>query len=196
MCRNRPPSPSSGPTRIVASDDGINWAGLWRSGSGLPGQYRGREGLDDGTRRSIVARSLRCWCQPRRLRNLLRHTTSIRFPGNIDRWAVTRRDLVEASMTRSTPEWPVPVGCLSVEYWPRRLPPLVRNWLERRGLHVLTIELATSFMDGMHRTAWLMARGAPFVPLMGTSICSAFALEAHAGAGICHIDLEKLQDSS
>lgn len=136
------------------------------------------------------------WCQPRRLRNLLRHTTSIRFPGNIDRWAVTRRDLVEASMTRSTPEWPVPVGCLSVEYWPRRLPPLVRNWLERRGLHVLTIELATSFMDGMHRTAWLMARGAPFVPLMGTSICSAFALEAHAGAGICHIDLEKLQDLS
>jgi hypothetical protein len=87
---------------------------------------------------------------------------------------------VEASMTRSTPEWPVPVGCLSVEYWPRRLPPLIRNWLERRGLHVLTIELATSFMDGMHRTAWLMARGAPFVPLMVTSICSAFALEAHA----------------
>lgn len=133
------------------------------------------------------------WCQPNRLRNLLRHTTSIRFPENIDRWSADRRKNVETSMAASTPEWPVPVGCLDVLYLPRRLSPRMRNWLEARGLHDLTIRVQTSFMDGMHRTAWLVARRAPFIPLMVNSVFTASALETHAGARVCHINLEKLQ---
>jgi hypothetical protein len=133
------------------------------------------------------------WCAPQRLRNLLRHHTGgIAFPDKVDRWSESQRRMVRADMAATSQERPMPVGCLNISYLSRRLPLRLRDWLEARGLHGLTVAVLTGFVDGRHRTAWLMARGAPFIPIMVTSLAECSALEHHAGAGICHVSLGSL----
>ncbi|WP_143018276.1 plasmid fertility inhibition factor family protein [Belnapia rosea] len=134
------------------------------------------------------------WCRPSRLEALVRHTTRHQWCGLPPRWSEDERELVHSGMTSTTAEEPMPVGCLHLNYLVRRMPAQLLNFLESRGLHSWTVELRCGFMDGMHRTAWLIENGAPLVPIMTTSLASAMALEQHAGDRLCHIDLGRLED--
>lgn len=125
------------------------------------------------------------WCLPRRLGNLLKHTAMTWVNTDPNRG----RDMVHEGMTRTSREHPMQVGCLHVSYVPSDILPAFRDELEGRGIYGPTIRVMSGFMDGMHRTAWLMAHGAPFIPLMTTNLHECSALELHAGAGFSHIRL-------
>ncbi|MGD0109839.1 MAG: hypothetical protein ABSC06_38335 [Rhodopila sp.] len=127
------------------------------------------------------------WCLPRRLGHLLKHTAEIWINPNPDQWSDRQRDMVQKAMTNTSREHPMPVGCLSVSYVERKIWPGFRNLLESLGIYSPTV--ISGFMDGMHRTAWLMATGAQLIPLMTTSLHECLALERHAGAGFASISL-------
>lgn len=133
------------------------------------------------------------WCLPSRLGNLLKHTARIWINPDPGQWPEQHRERVEKTMTGTSREHPMPVGCLHISYVPGDILPADRDELETKGIYGPTIRVLSGFMDGMHRTAWLMARKAPFIPLMTTNLHECLALECHAGAGFPPIDLGKLR---
>ncbi|NVK19776.1 MAG: hypothetical protein HWE30_13840 [Methylocystaceae bacterium] len=138
------------------------------------------------------------WCDPKRLKILWKyHCVEYQKISKMKYWTKLQREMVDKSMLGSSEQNPVPVADVSMTFLSRlqyRNPAhrKLQNFLEKWGLHHFTVKPVFSFVDGRHRSAWLIENKADYVPLYVESYENSWNLERFAGADICHIDLAEI----
>lgn len=125
------------------------------------------------------------WCDAARLSGVWRTAGADRprigVSHNKEQWPTVERAFANSRA------WPVPVAYAHVNYHRRAWP--WGDLAEATGLYGLSTRPVLGFMDGRHRTAWLLERGAPVIPIMTDTWWN---LSNFAGTRIVTVDLSKL----